>query len=90
MPLTREGFQEPLDWNDAEERRLLLIAQIEDIDTQFGDPLKRISFPSVEDYWKWRGKAKWARTVRLQELRLVKAWIREDSFRQYELKEANA
>ena len=64
----------PTDTEHAEERRRILVAEIQEIQTQLGDRNRERN----QDYWRWRQNSKWALTKRLQELRLVKQWIRKN------------
>lgn len=69
-------WSEPDSMDDALARQRILIAQIEDIETQLGDPRRKQSL-TKEEWQSWRQSAKWARVTRLQEKRLLKAWIYE-------------
>jgi hypothetical protein len=64
----------PTDPEHAEERRRILVAEIQEIQTQLGDRNRERN----QEYWRWRQNSKWAMTKRLQELRLVKDWLREN------------
>jgi phosphoribosylaminoimidazole carboxylase (NCAIR synthetase) len=64
-------WAEPHDLPEALDRRRVITAEIEEIQAQLGDKTK-------EQDAEWRKKAIWALTNRLQELRLVKAWVREN------------
>lgn len=64
----------PTDTEHAEERRRILVAEIQEIQTQLGDRNRERN----QDYWRWRQNSKWALTKRLQELRLVKDWLRKN------------
>lgn len=64
----------PTDAEHAEERRRILVAEIQEIQTQLGDRNRERN----QDYWRWRQNSKWALTKRLQELRLVKDWLRKN------------
>jgi hypothetical protein len=66
----------PESLEDAHEKVRCLVAEIEEIQAQLGDRLRR-SITPFDDFWRWRQSAKWAWTNRLEELRLVKQWIRE-------------
>lgn len=65
---------------EAKERKRLLIAEVEEIQAQLGDRVRKANAPFDNfDAWlgysTWRQKALWALTNRLEELRLVKQWI---------------
>lgn len=78
MPKTNwSNFEEPKSYDDADDRRIRLVGEIEEIDHQLGNPLKKKDFGTLREFYAWRQSTKWARTMRLQELRLVKAWMRE-------------
>ena len=64
----------PTDVEHAEERRRILVAEIQEIQTQLGDRNRERN----QEYWRWRQNSKWAMTKRLQELRLVKGWLRQN------------
>lgn len=73
-------WEEPEDLEDAAERKRILIGEIEEIEAQLCQRKNRHpSFEEDHDGWQtyqeWRGNAVWARTSRLQGLRLVKKWI---------------
>lgn len=67
----------PRTLEEANERKRVIIAQVQDIETQLGDNSKKKSM-GAEEFTIWRQKAKWARNNRLQELRLVKKWIEQN------------
>lgn len=82
MPLKDENgdwdWDVPTSMEEARDRRLSLIAEVQEIQNQLGDRVKKAR-EKPEVYWKWRQSAKWALTNALQELRLVKRWIKEQS-----------
>jgi hypothetical protein len=67
----------PTSMREARERKRIITAEIEEIEAQLGDPLKRKDYFSEIAFMSWRKGAVWAHTNRLQELRLLKQWIRE-------------
>lgn len=70
----------PESFEEALERRRALRAEIEEINAQLGDKLKRTkSEMTWDEYQRWRTAAIWASTNRLQELRLINDWIRQAS-----------
>lgn len=72
----------PATLDEAYDRKRILVAEVEEIDTQLSDHAKRIAAQDTDGraaFHAWRQKAKWARTNRLQELRLVKDWIRKNA-----------
>lgn len=71
------NWEEPLELEEAFIRRRVLIAEIQDIQAQLGDPRKKATFVDREGFLAWRQSAKWAMTNKLQELRLVKDWVRD-------------
>lgn len=72
-------WEEPESIDEAEDRQRTLIAEIQDIQIQFGDPRKkRRGFENEDEYWAWRQSAKVALARREQELRLVKLWIKRN------------
>lgn len=78
MPMIkREDFKEPESLADAENRRIILIAEIQEIQTQLGNPLAELDHESSASFHEWRQRTKWALTLRLQELRFLKQWMKE-------------
>lgn len=69
-------WDEPATLPEAYEQKRCLIAEIEEIQAQLGDRVRRLR-SDYEQYYTWRQSAKWALTTRLEELRLVKKWIKE-------------
>lgn len=69
-------IEEPQSLLDAYERKRILVAEIEEIQAQLGDRARRLK-SDYETFYTWRQQAKWALTVRLQELRLIKKWIND-------------
>jgi hypothetical protein len=76
-----QRFVKPTSYDDADKRRLELIASIEEIDVQLGNPLRKNDFPNLAAFYEWRQKTKWARAARLQHLRMVKTWMVEEDYR---------
>jgi hypothetical protein len=71
-------FVPPQSMEQAEERKRLLIKETEEIDAQLGDPFqkdKKAKQPGGYD--GWRNTAIRAKLYRLQELRLLKQWIKD-------------
>ena len=64
----------PSNYDEAQERRLTLIAEVEEIDAQLRDKRKRNTMGD-EAWEEWRTKAIWAKVHRVQDLRLTKQWI---------------
>lgn len=78
MPMIkREDFIEPKSLAEAEDRELKLIAEIQEIQAQLGNPLTVVEYENEADFHEWRRRTKWAQTLRLQELRILKLWIRD-------------
>jgi hypothetical protein len=73
-----EDWTEPTSLEEAEKMRIHLVGEIEDMEAQLGDRVRRQS-SDYTLYYRWRQSVKWARTVRLQKLRLTKQWISEHS-----------
>ena len=67
-----QHWDEPLEIEEALIRQRILIAEIQEIECQLGDPRKQDVFATENEYLGWRQSAKWAKTNKLQELRLVK------------------
>lgn len=65
---------------DAERRRQQLTLEIQTIQAQLGDR-QRVDESgrrmSSADYWAWKRKAAHALNKKLEDLRAIKAWIRE-------------
>ena len=74
MPFT--DFVPPKDTAEARERRRMLVAEVEEISAQLGNPLKEKEM-GEELFLEWRQKAKWALTNRLQHIRLIKQWFQD-------------
>jgi len=76
VALTKEDFH-CASIEEAEEKKLTLISEIREIETQLGNPLKENEYEKEDDFLRWRQNAKWALTLRLEQLRFVKLWIKE-------------
>lgn len=66
---------------DAEERRQQLTLEIQGIQAQLGDRQRTDDQGrrlSSNEYWAWKKRAQHALNQKLDELRLVKSWIREN------------
>lgn len=80
----------PNDLEDAENRRLDLVAEIQTISAQLGDRDRRSlagERMSSAEYWEWRRRAISALHAKEAALRRLKAWIRSQKHAQ-RLKEA--
>ena len=78
---TDEDWTPPTSMAAAKARMRELIGEIQDIEAQLGDPghpKHPLQSDDPDAFWDWRRGAKWARTRRLQDLRLVKDWIRDN------------
>lgn len=78
-------WEEPCSAREAFQRRRILIGEIQEIQVQLGDKVKKLkavewdrSRKSREAYYRWHTSAKWALTNRLEELRAIKEWIYEN------------
>jgi hypothetical protein len=60
---------------DAEERKRILVAEVQEIQAQFSNRNRKRE-SDLEAFFDWRYKAIWAMTTRLEELRLVKQWLK--------------
>jgi hypothetical protein len=82
-----DWWVEPTSFEHALEIRIQLINEIEGIQAQLGNRVRRENARYDEDYdrWieymTWRGQATWAWTRRLARLREVKEYINEHSER---------
>jgi hypothetical protein len=74
-----DDWDPPTSLEEAYEDRRLVIAEIQDIQAQLGNRKKKSTYSDPDKYWAWRQGAVVALTNRLQELRLVKKWIRQNS-----------
>lgn len=68
----------PTSIEGAEERRRVLVAEIQEIQAQFGNQARKKN-TNPEEFNEWRYKAVWAMTNRLEELRLVKQWVKQNT-----------
>ncbi len=69
-----QDWTPPNSYQAGLQRRLTLIAEIEEIDAQLKDQTKKKDMG--RDAWDvWRTKAIWAKVHRSQDLRLVKQWL---------------
>lgn len=74
--IEEDDWDPPDSYGDALERYRVLVAEIQEIQAQLGDK-RRKRHTSQAAFAEWRYKSTWALTLRLEELRLVKKWIRE-------------
>lgn len=75
--LTDGDWDIPKGLPEAYERLRVLRAEIQEIEAQLGDRNKRDRTP-FEEFYAWRQSAKWAACNRLEELRLIKQWVKEN------------
>lgn len=79
-----KDYVAPQTREEADRRRDELVIAIQDMQQQManrnklGPDGRRLE---EHEYWSWRNKARIAHLARLEELRRIKAWIREDSSR---------
>lgn len=84
---TQYGFTEPPDFLDAENRRILLIEQIQDIEMQLGEggKLDQETGQLLQkgEYDSWRRKARFALKIKKAEYNYIGRWIkrRKESWR---------
>jgi len=84
---TQYGFTEPPDFLDAENRRILLIEQIQDIEMQLGESGKLDQetgqLLQKEKYDSWRRSARFALKIKKAEYNYIGRWIkrRKESWR---------
>ena len=69
-----QDWTPPNNYDEAQERRLTLIAEAEEIDAQLRDQTKKHTM-GKDDWDVWRTKAIWAKVHRVQDLRLINQWI---------------
>jgi len=65
---------------DAEEQRLQITLEIQGLQAQLGDRQRSDEAGrrlSPREYWNWKGLAQQELNQKLDELRIVKAWIRD-------------
>lgn len=72
-------WDEPETIAEALQRKRVLIAQIEEIQLQLGDKRRYYARSREPNYWGWRQSAKGAWVLCLQELRLLKDWLRDQT-----------
>jgi hypothetical protein len=77
--INEEEWTPPLDLDVAHRERRRLIAAIEEIKAQLTSRkvTRRLGADDEEEYHVWRRRTIWAQTNRLQELRLLNDWIRD-------------
>lgn len=71
------NWVEPETVGEALDRKRDIVAQIEEITLQLGDKRRFYARANEPGYWAWRQGAKVAWVNYLQELRLIKQWLRE-------------
>lgn len=81
MPIGSDIFIEPTSLDEAEKLKAGLTSDVQTIQAQLGDK-QRVDDDgrrlSAREYWTWKKRAQHALNQKLEDLRAVKLWIRDN------------
>jgi hypothetical protein len=80
----------PVSLADAEERRQQITLEIQGIQAQLGDKQRTDESGrrlDAQEYWAWKKRAQHALNQKLDELRTLKAWIKEHRPSSYDMRD---
>ena len=74
-----KDFPEPASLQEAEDRRMLLIAELNDMQAQLSYRNREIDGRrmTVDEYWTWRDKAVRAQSIKMTRAALLKKWLKD-------------